>query len=305
MNKQTMPLPDDQRARVLEHLPFVEHLARQVAATLPHSVDVHDLVQDGVIGLIDALSRFDKGRGIKFKTFAERRIRGAMVDALRKDAWPRGVRKQRRELEAAREELHRELGEEPSLADLAHRVGTTEAILNRRILRINTIEATSPLTVDENSGQSLPAVLLPSEPEQPDTLYERVENASRVRRALATLPRRELKVIGLYYYGEWTMKEIGAEIGVNESRVSQLHAGAVRRLREAFGVQSRDKTLVKLQVVARRPPKVAEGLTAQPLRLTLAPMHLVQAKNLSPLPASRPLLPRSVQDAGEFRLHLG
>ena len=107
--------------RVVASLPFVEQLARRVAATMPHSIDIGDLVQDGVIGLIDAAHRFDESRGIKFETFAERRIRGAMIDALRKDAWPRGVRRQRRELEAAREELRRELGCEPSLADLAAR----------------------------------------------------------------------------------------------------------------------------------------------------------------------------------------
>ena len=79
--------------RVTASLPFVEQLARRVAATMPHSIDIGDLVQDGVIGLIDAAHRFDEARGIKFETFAERRIRGAMIDALRKDAWPRGVRR--------------------------------------------------------------------------------------------------------------------------------------------------------------------------------------------------------------------
>ena len=114
--------PPEQFLRIralLPVIPFVEQLARRVAATMPHSIDIGDLVQDGVIGLIDAAHRFDEARGIKFETFAERRIRGAMIDALRKDAWPRGVRRQRRELEAAREELRRELGHEPSLADLA------------------------------------------------------------------------------------------------------------------------------------------------------------------------------------------
>ena len=105
--------------RVEAGLPFVEALARRMAATMPHSIDLSDLVQDGVIGLIDAAHRFDDSRGIKFETFAERRIRGAMIDALRKDAWPRGVRRVRRELEAAREKLRASLGHEPSLADLA------------------------------------------------------------------------------------------------------------------------------------------------------------------------------------------
>jgi len=203
---------------------------------MPHSIELGDLVQDGMIGLIDAACRFDEERGIKFETFAERRVRGAMIDALRRDAWPRGVRRQRRELEAAREELRRELGAEPSLADLARRIGSDEARLGRTIVRINTIESTSPLSAGENvDGSSLPPALVPSEPQSPDRAYEEQEVRDRIRAAIASLPPRERKVIGLYYYGEATMKQIGAEIGVNESRVSQLHARAVQRLRKALG----------------------------------------------------------------------
>lgn len=224
-----------QNPRVVASLPFVEQLARRVAATMPHSIDIGDLVQDGVIGLIDAAERFDESRGIKFETFAERRIRGAMIDALRKDAWPRGVRRQRRELEAARETLRRELGCEPSLADLAAKMGSDEKRLGRTIVRIHAIESTSPLSSGENLDESsLPAALLPSEPEQPDTAYEKAETKDRIRTAIESLPLREQKVIGLYYYKEATMKQIGAEIGVNESRVSQLHARAIRRLRDAL-----------------------------------------------------------------------
>jgi RNA polymerase sigma factor FliA len=222
--------------RVEAGLPFVEALARRMAATMPHSIDLSDLVQDGVLGLIDAAERFDETRGIKFETFAERRIRGAMIDALRKDAWPRGVRRVRRELEAAREKLRSQLGHEPSLADLAAAVGSDEKRLGRTIVRINTIESTSPLSCADNVDEAqLPAVLVPAEPERPDLAYERNEVKDRVRAAIQSLPARERRVIALYYYNEVTMKEIGAELGVNESRVSQLHARAIRRLREALG----------------------------------------------------------------------
>jgi RNA polymerase sigma factor for flagellar operon FliA len=228
-------MPASQSRRVVAGLPFVEALARRMAATMPHSIDVGDLVQDGVIGLIDAAHRFDEARGIKFETFAERRIRGAMIDALRRDAWPRGVRRVRRELEAAREQLRRELGYEPSLADLAARVGSDEKRLGRTIVRINTIESTSPLATGDNIDEAcLPPALVPSEPDQPDRAFEKSEVRERVRTAIAGLPPRERKVIALYYYGEVTMKQIGAEIGVNESRVSQLHARAIRRLRQAL-----------------------------------------------------------------------
>ena len=225
-----------QDRRIVAGLPFVEALARRMAASMPNSIDIGDLVQDGVLGLIDAAHRFDEARGIKFETFAERRVRGAMIDALRKDAWPRGVRRQRRELDAAREALRRELGHEPSMADLAARVGSDEKRLSRTIVRINTIEATSPLASGEHVDESnLPTVFVPSEPDAPDAAYEKTETRERVRVAISSLPAREQKVISLYYYAEATMKEIGASIGVNESRVSQLHARAIKRLRESLG----------------------------------------------------------------------
>ena len=225
-----------QNRRIIAGIPFVEALARRMAATMPNSIDTGDLVQDGVIGLIDAARRFDEARGIKFETFAERRVRGAMIDALRRNAWPRGVRRQRRELDAAREALRHELGYEPSYAELAARVGSNEKRLSRTILRINTIESTSPLATGEHLDESsLPAALVPSEPESPDAAYERLETRERVRAAVQSLPCRERKVVALYYYGEATMKQIGAQIGVNESRVSQLHARAIRRLRDALG----------------------------------------------------------------------
>jgi RNA polymerase sigma factor for flagellar operon FliA len=199
--------------RVEAGLPFVEALARRVAATMPHSIDLGDL---------------------------------AMIDALRKDAWPRGVRRVRRELEAARERLRLSLGHEPSLADLAAAVGSDEERLGKVIVRINTIEQTSPLSCADNVDESqLPAVLVPVEAERPDAAYERQEVQDRVRGAIAALPPRERRVIALYYYGEVTMKEIGAELGVNESRVSQLHARALRRLREALGPDATPVTSIE------------------------------------------------------------
>jgi RNA polymerase sigma factor for flagellar operon FliA len=229
---QRVPLVASQQERVAAGLPFVESLARRMASTMPHSIDLGDLVQDGVLGLMDAAARFDEGRGIKFETFAERRVRGSMIDALRRDAWPRGVRRIRRELETAREELRRELGAEPTLADLAQRVGADESRLERTILRISTIESTSPLAnLDAADGVTLPAVLVPSEPPAPDRLFEQTETRDRVRSALSQLPARERRIMALYYFGDVTMKQIGEQIGVNESRVSQLHARAIQRLR--------------------------------------------------------------------------
>jgi len=260
---RTQPIAASQNRRIVAGLPFVEALARRMASTMPHSIDVGDLVQDGVLGLIDAAHRFDAARGIKFETFAERRVRGAMIDALRRDAWPRGVRRQRRELDAAREALRRELGHEPSLADLAARVGSDEKRLSRTILRITTIESTSPLASGEHVDESsLPPALVPSEPDSPAVAYEKRETRDRVRTAIQGLPWRERKVIGLYYYGEITMKEIGAEIGVNESRVSQLHARAIKRLREALGEMNPEQAVElrhQLVAFATVKPKMAKA----------------------------------------------
>jgi RNA polymerase sigma factor for flagellar operon FliA len=271
MNAQTLSM--DNQTRVVKTLPFVESLARRMAAGMPHSIDIGDLVQDGVMGLIDAARRFDAGRGIKFETFAERRVRGAMIDALRREAWPRGVRRVRRELEAAREELRRTLGCEPSMADLAAKVGSDEKRLSRTIVRINTIESTSPHTNgDSVDDANLPIALIPSEPESPDKAYQRCETEERVRAAIASLPWRERKVVGLYYYGEATMKDIGAEIGVNESRVSQLHARAIQRLRAALGSEVEPKSAVRImrEAVAafqQKPKMLKAQLATVPARV--------------------------------------
>src|SRR6266508_4459064 len=142
-------------------------------------------------------------------------------------------------------------------------MGSDEKRLGRTIVRITAIESTSPLSANENLDEStLPQALIPSEPEQPDTAYEKSETKDRVRAAIATLPPREQKVIGLYYYGEVTMKQIGAEIGVNESRVSQLHARAIRRLRDALGDMNPEKVAEmrrQLLAFAARKPVMAKA----------------------------------------------
>jgi RNA polymerase sigma factor for flagellar operon FliA len=221
--------------RVTAGLPFVEALARRMASTMPHSVEVGDLVQDGVLGLIDAAQRFDESRGIKFETFAERRVRGAMIDALRKDAWPRGMRRIRREIESARVTLRERLGHEPSLAELADALGKDESHLQRTMVRIATIESTSVQTAaDVTDEYPHDGVLVPAEPARPDALYEADEQRLRVRKAMANLPVRDQQLIALYYFRDTTMKAIGEQLGVNESRVSQLHSRALRRLRAAM-----------------------------------------------------------------------
>lgn len=264
-----MPEPDkllpsergatNRESLIVSSLPFVEAIARRMAASMPHSIDVGNMVQDGVIGLIDAAQRFDEGRGIKFETFAERRIRGAMIDALRKDAWPRGIRKQRRDLENARAVLRNELGEEPSLQELAARLRMNENKLTRRILRIQAIEATSPLAHgDDQKTNILPDFLHPWEPVVPDEAYEQEEAGAQIRAAIATLPQRDRKVLIHYYYREQTMRQIATIVGVNEARVSQLHARAIMRLRKALEIP---KQLPRSISIVLQPAPVLPGPT--------------------------------------------
>ena len=150
------------------------------------------------------------------------------------------------------------------------KVGTDEKRLGRTIVRIHTIESTSPLATSETVDEAcLPTALVPSEPEAPDAAYERCEMQDKVRHAIASLPPREQKVITLYYYGDVTMKQIGAEIGVNESRVSQLHARAIKRLRVVLADMAPAEAMSALKTCGARVPSEArdgEGVVAEACR---------------------------------------
>jgi RNA polymerase sigma factor (sigma-70 family) len=160
------------------------------------------------------------------------------------------------------------------MADLAARVGSDEKRLSRTIVRINTIEATSPLANGDHFDEAcLPTALVPTGPDAPDRAYEKTETKDRVRAAIQSLPWRERKVIGLYYYGEVTMKQIGEGIGVNESRVSQLHARAIRRLRDALGAMQPHQVADmqrELLAFASRKPKMVKAQLPSPSADTLA-----------------------------------
>lgn len=267
MEKQSRP--QTRQERIDAGMPFVGALARRMAAQMPNQIDAGDLMQDGMIGLIDAVERFDSARGIKFETFAERRVRGAMIDALRRGAWPRGIRRVRREVNEAREKLRTELGAEPSTSDIARHLRMDERKLARTLRRIGVIEATSPLATSEMvEAADLPPVMSPSVPPAPDEACERVEVQDRIRAAIAMLPPRERKVVTLYYYGDVTMKEIGAEIGVNESRVSQLRARAIGRLRGLLAPDLAPELLASTLTQAVPNPGSKRGLRMAKASLT-------------------------------------
>ena len=236
-------MTEDARARVAAAGPHVARWARALAAgSLVPGLDLDDLAQDGMLGLIDAAERFDEARGVPFETFAERRVRGAMLDALRRGAWPRTDRRRRREIDAAREKLRKQTGGEPAPADLARHLGMDEAALGRAIDRINVLESTAPLAAAADVERvDLPPALRPPRPPGPDRLCEQAEIARRLRAAVAALPGRERKAVSRYYFGDATLKQIGAEIGVGESRAMQLRDAGLRRLAAAPALRPLDR----------------------------------------------------------------
>jgi RNA polymerase sigma factor for flagellar operon FliA len=218
---------------VMNHRGFAEAIAVKIAAANP-PLCLNDLIQDALLGLLDAASRFDPNRGVQFKSFAAQRIRGTVIDSLRAGAWPRVTRKTRRDIQVAREKFEREHKESPSDAELAELIGTSEKNLRYQMLRISMIEATAPnFNSNDSPGLSeLVATLLIGErhatPEEVSVLEEQKR---LIIAAIGRLPVKERRIIWLYYYEGLTMKLAGVEIGVVESRISQLHAKAIRRLR--------------------------------------------------------------------------
>lgn len=210
-------------------MPLVERVAGALSGRLPAQVERDDLTQAGFLGLMDAAARFDWEKGVRFKTYAELRIRGAILDSLRELDWvPRSLRRKRRELASARTALERRLGRPPDEAELASELKLTIGDLRAAADRVRRAELAS------GAGESVDRVVpLLSDPNAVDPLrdLERRELQTLLARAVETLPERERLVLKLYYYDELTMKEVGRALGVNESRVSQIHTKAIARLR--------------------------------------------------------------------------
>ena len=237
---------------------------------LPPNVEINDLINDGILGLIDAIEKYDDERGVKFETYAITRINGAILDALRALDWvPRAVRQRAREVERTYAELEAELGRAASEEEVAGRLGMTAKEFAHTMQRIR---GTTILSLEEflpnEKGYEIPLV---------DTLRDPIDEISKalesrdLREALVkavdSLPNQERIVISLYYFEGLTLKEIKEVLGVSESRVSQIHAQAVihlrtslRSLRGDFGYREGDPN-VKQKYIRREPPApgVAEG----------------------------------------------
>ncbi|OGN28815.1 MAG: hypothetical protein A3A33_03485 [Candidatus Yanofskybacteria bacterium RIFCSPLOWO2_01_FULL_49_25] len=232
----TSPLArDEDRERFVEEMiPYVKYLAYRIAVGLPPSVDVEDLVHYGVIGLLDACEKFDASKGVKFKAYAETRIRGAILDGMRSTDWvPRQVRKKRRTLEAAFRRVEQRLGRPAEDHEIASAMDMTldefqELISDVQGLSLGSLEELLP--DGEDRGLML---RYGAEPDgrTPDVLFEREELRNILMEAIDHLPPKERLIVVLYYYEEMTMNEIGKVLGVSESRVSQHHTMAILRFR--------------------------------------------------------------------------
>jgi RNA polymerase sigma factor for flagellar operon FliA len=223
---------------ILEHVPLIKYHAYRIATQLPPNVEINDLINAGVLGLIDAVEKFEPSRGVKFKTYAELRIRGAMLDSLRELDWaPRSLRKKSKELSKASQKLQQELGREASEQELCDEMGMDLDDLFKLTDQLKGLsigsfyDASKKYDEEESDSESLINYYPDGVTSSPYCVFEKEELKKTLAEAVDTLPRKERLVISLYYLEELTMKEIGAVLRVNESRVSQLHTKAVMRLR--------------------------------------------------------------------------
>jgi len=224
--------PEEERIMV-EHLPIVRYIARRIHERLPQHVEMEELVSAGVLGLMDAFQKFDPANKVQFRSYAQFRIRGAILDSLRTLDWsPRDLRRKGRAIEQAMRALTARMGRTPSeqeiAAELQMDLGDYQQLLGElKGLEIGTLH----LERSEDSGEEELAYV-PNRPED-DPLFRCLQGEMRQRlaEAIGDLPERERLVMTLYYYEEMTMKEIGLTLGVVESRVSQIHASAVLHLR--------------------------------------------------------------------------
>jgi RNA polymerase sigma factor for flagellar operon FliA len=226
-------LTADQEKLMVEHLPIVRFIARRIHERLPQHVPIEDLYSAGVVGLLDAFGKFDPGKQVQFRSYAQFRIRGAILDSLRTLDWsPRELRRKGRAVEQAIQTLTAQYGRAPTDHEIAHLLQIDLAAYQQLLGELKGLEiGTLHSQRSEDSGEE-ELVYLPNRPEDdPLFRYLHAEMRERLSQAISDLPERERLVMTLYYYEETTMKEIGLILGVVESRISQIHASAVLHLR--------------------------------------------------------------------------
>jgi len=224
---------EERETLILEHLPQVRLIARRIHERLPESVSLDDLISTGVVGLISAIDRFDSAHNVKLKTYAEYKIRGAILDGLRGLDWaPRQQRKRAKRIEAAIHSAERRLHRSPSEEEIAQELGLKleeyhEWLVEIRGLNLGSLENASP----DEDNRDLLRYISDDEEDWPSRLLERSELKRLLAEAIAKMPQVEKTVLSLYYHEELTLREISKILKLHESRISQLKSQAILRLR--------------------------------------------------------------------------
>ncbi|MCS6951541.1 MAG: FliA/WhiG family RNA polymerase sigma factor [Bryobacterales bacterium] len=226
---------------VLQHLPLVKAIAVRVHENLPVHVELDDLVHAGILGLFDAAKKFNPAKKVAFASYAKHRIKGAILDSLRQLDWAsRDLRRRHKQIEAATRDLAAVLQRNPTEAEVAEKLGVGAERWRQMMRDLRSVGLVSASTRSDHD--ELPAPEFPAEPEtQPDHICARQQMRAFLEQAMETLPERYRKVVVLYYTNNLTMKEIGGILGVNESRVSQIHKSALEKMAaalEAVGIRS-------------------------------------------------------------------
>jgi len=226
---------------VLEHLPLVKAIAIRLHENLPVHVDLDDLIHAGVLGLFDAIAKYDASKNVVFRSYAKHRIKGAILDSLRQLDWAsRDLRKRQKQVDAITHELSVKFGRIPTDAELAEEMGVDMERWRRIAMQLRTVGLVSSTAHGDQEHDR--TMEFPATPEfQPDRMCRHRQLQSTLARAIGSLPKRYQKVVFLYYTDEMTMKEIGDLLGVNESRISQIHKTALRKMAtvlESEGIHS-------------------------------------------------------------------
>ncbi len=249
------PTAAEREAMLLEHLPTVRYIARRIHERLPQHVELDDLISAGVVGLIDAHSKFDHTKKVQFKSYAQFRIRGAILDSLRTLDWsPRELRRKGRAAEEAVRSVTQKLGRVPNEEEIAREMDLSLGEYQQLLGELKGLEIGSlHVERNEDSGDEELSYIPGSPDEDPLFRCLQGEMKQRLADAIEELPEKERMVLTLYYYEELTMKEIGLTLGVVESRVSQIHSSAVVRLRTTLAGLRADQTAkpVKKQTTER------------------------------------------------------
>lgn len=218
---------------IIEYVPLVKLVAGRLAIYLGSNVEYDDLVSYGIFGLIDAIDKFDYGKGIKFETYASLRIRGSVLDQIRKMDWiPRSVRQKQKAISGATKKLEAMIGPNYSEEDIAKELGISEEEYGTWLSQTNVSNVAS---LDDIMEQGSDVRNSASENIDPENNIVKEELKAQLVQALEALTEKEKKVVLLYYYEELTLKEISRVMEVSESRVSQLHSKALLKMRGTLG----------------------------------------------------------------------